>query len=370
VEAEAFAVVMAGGRGTRLWPVSTEERPKQFLTLNGRSLIQETVDRLTSLFPAERIWIVTVKGQRELTQEHLPEIPLENIIEEPVGCNTALCIGLASIYLKRIDPAAVMAALPADHFIKDEKSFRQALTLGMRMAQQGYLVTLGIVPNRPATGYGYIEAGEDLSQSYHGLKAESVARFIEKPSLATAKRFIRMGNYYWNSGIFIWKVERILEELATHMPELYTGLEQIEASWRRPELNDVIARVYRRQESVSIDHGVMEKASRIAVIPVEMGWNDLGDWSSLSSVLEKDTDGNVIRARQIGIDLKNSTVFSTQAKLIATIGLENVVIVDTPEALLVMDRRRAQEVKDVLRRTKRAKASWHMPPNEDVRGFA
>ncbi len=348
MEAEAFAVVMAGGSGTRLWPMSTKERPKQFLALNRRSLIQETVDRLAPLFPSERIWIVTVKGQKGLIQGQLPEVPLGNIIEEPLGRNTALCIGLAAVYLKQIDPAAVMVALPADHFIKKEGRFRQALVLGIRIAQQGYLVTLGIVPDRPATGYGYIEAGKDLSELHHGLRAERVARFIEKPPLATAEQFLKMGNYYWNSGIFIWKVERILEELAEHMPELYSRLTEIEARWGTPDLDEVTAKVYQKQEAVSIDHGVMETASRIAVIPVEMGWNDLGDWSSLSAVLEKDEGGNVIRARHIGIELKDSTVFSLQDRLIATIGLKDLVIVDTPDALLVMDKGRAQEVKDLV----------------------
>ncbi len=339
---------MAGGGGTRLWPLSTKTSPKQFLHLSKRSLIQETVDRVLPLFPFERIYVVTIRGQGELISEHLPEIPPENIIEEPVGRNTALCIGLASIYLKRIDPAAVMVALPADHFIKKEERFRQALTLGMEVAQKGYLATLGIVPDYPATGYGYIAAGDVLSGSQDAIKAYRVEHFTEKPSLSRAKTFLEEGNYYWNSGIFIWKVERILEEIARHMPELYSGLKEIEKHWETPDSEQVVAEVYRGQKAVSIDHGVMEKASRIAVIPVEMGWNDLGDWNSLSVVLEKDADGNVIRAKHIGIDLKDSTVFSIQDKLIATIGLEDVVIVDTPEALLVMDRRRAQEIKEIV----------------------
>jgi len=339
---------MAGGGGTRLWPLSTRTRPKQFLRLSKRSLIQETFARISPLFPFERICVVTVRGQGELISEHLPEIPVKNILEEPLARNTAPCLGFAAIHLKQIDPAAVMVVLPADHYIEEAGRFRQGLTLGMEVAQQGYLVTLGIVPDYPATGYGYIAAGDVLSGSQDDIKAYHVKHFVEKPSLAKAKTFIDEGNYYWNSGIFIWKVERILEEIARHMPELYSGLEEVEASWKCSELNDIIAKVYQKQEAVSIDHGVMEKASRIAVIPVEMGWNDLGDWNSLGAVLEKDADGNVIHAKHIGIDSKDSTVFSLQDKLIATIGLENIVIVDTPEALLVMDRKRAQDIKEIV----------------------
>jgi mannose-1-phosphate guanylyltransferase len=350
VKSEAFAVVMAGGRGARLWPMSTEKRPKQFLVLNQRSLIQETLARIMPLFPMERIFVVTVRKQAELIGEHLPKIPLENIIKEPLGRNTALCIGLAAIHLKRIDPAAVMVALPADHFIEKEESFREALLLGIQTAQQGHLVTLGIVPDHPATGYGYIKGGKAILKVQDRLKAHLVERFTEKPSSARAETFLKTSNYYWNSGIFIWKVQRILKEIAYHSPELYSGLRKIEAYWGTLELEEVIAEVYKDQESVSIDHAVMEKSSRIAVIPVEMGWNDLGDWSSVSSVLTKDRDGNVIRAKQIGIDLKDSTVFSLQNRLIATIGLKDVVIVDTPEALLVMDRGRAQEVKKMVDR--------------------
>ena len=350
MESEAFAIVMAGGGGTRLWPLSTKKIPKQFLSLNKRSLIQETVTRISPLFPYERICIVTVRGQTKLIKEHLPEILPENIIEEPLARNTAPCIGLAALFLKKIDPTAVMIVLPADHFIENEKRFRQALALGIRIAQEEYLVTLGIVPDRPATGYGYIEGGKDVSEVQNRLKAYRVERFIEKPSLERAKTFLKTGNYYWNSGVFIWKVERILEGIATHMPTLYSGLRKIEAHWETPERDALIAKVYREQEAVSIDHGVMERASQIAVIPVEMGWNDLGDWDSVSSVLEKDEDGNAIRATHVGIDTRDSSVFSAQDRLIATIGLRNVVIVDTSEALLVMDRRRAQEVKDIADR--------------------
>ncbi|MCK4393302.1 mannose-1-phosphate guanylyltransferase [Candidatus Bipolaricaulota bacterium] len=350
---EAFAVVMAGGGGTRLWPLSTKKIPKQFLSLNKRSLIQETVTRISPLFPFERICVVTVRGQGELIREHLPEIPIENILEEPIACNTAPCLGFAATFLKRIDPTAVMVSLPADHFIEKEGCLRQALTLGMEVAQKGYLATLGIVPDYPATGYGYIAAGDVLSGSRDAIKAYRVEQFTEKPSLSRAKTFLDEGNYYWNSGIFIWKVERILEEIARHMPELYSGLKEIEKHWETPDLEQVVTEVYRGQKAVSIDHGVMEKASRIAVIPVEMGWNDLGDWNSLSSVLEKDGDGNAIHAKHIGIDTKDSTVFSLQDRLIATIGFEDVVIVDTPEALLVMDRSRAQEVRDIVGRIER-----------------
>lgn len=355
MEPRAFAAVMAGGSGTRLWPLSTPNRPKQFIVLDGRSLIQRTVARLAPLFPSERIHIVTVEGQDELVRQHLPEIPHENIIKEPLGRNTAPCVGLAALFLKKIDPTAVMVALPADHHIEKEERLRQALALGIQVAEAGYLVTLGIVPHRPATGYGYIEAGEVLrSLPRDDLKAHQAKSFTEKPHQERAEEFLNRGNYYWNSGIFIWKVERILEEIQGHMPKLGSGLRRIEAHWEAPHLTRVIAEVYREQEAVSIDHGVMERASRAAVIPVEMGWNDLGDWNSLSSIFPKDQKGNVIRARHLGIDLGGSTIFSLQDRLIATIGLKNMVIVDTPEALLVMDGSRAQEAKDIATKVEKA----------------
>ncbi|MCL0078394.1 sugar phosphate nucleotidyltransferase [Dehalococcoidia bacterium] len=268
--------------------------------------------RITPLFPVKRICVVTVKGQSELIREQLPEVLPEKIIEEPFGRNTALCIGLAAIHLKRINPDAVMVALPADHFIEREEPFCQALTLGITMAQRGRLVTLGIVPDHPAAGYGYIAAGDLLSGSQNAVKAYCVEHFTEKPSLSRAKTFLDKGNYYWNSGIFIWKVERILEEIARHMPELYSGLREIEKHWETPDSEQVTAEVYRGQKAVSIDHGVMEKVSRI--------------------------------------DTKDSTVFSMQDRLIATIGLKDVIIIDTPEALLIMDRSRAQEVRAIVDR--------------------
>jgi mannose-1-phosphate guanylyltransferase len=304
------------------------------------------VARLVPLFSYEGIYIVTVRGQGELIREHLPEIPSGNIIEEPLPRNTAPCIGLVAILLKQIDSAAVMVALPADHFIENEERFRQALTLGMQVAKDGYFVTLGIIPDRPAIGYGYIKisSGQGIISSQDVLSAYHIECFVEKPSLERAKDFLDTGEYYWNSGIFIWKVERILEEIARHMPELYRELKEIEAHWGTPELGRVISEIYRKQEAISIDHGVLERAGKLAIIPVEMGWSDLGDWNSLSSVFGKDEGGNVIRAKHVGIGLKDSIIFSSQDRLIATIGLENIMIVDTPEALLVMDRTRAQEV--------------------------
>jgi mannose-1-phosphate guanylyltransferase len=353
---KAFAVVLAGGSGTRLWPLSTPERPKQFLVFNKKSLIQETVARLAPLFPPERIYIVARGEQEGLIQEHLPEIPPGNIIKEPLARDTAPSIGLAALFLKKIDPSAIMVVIPSDHFIEKTESFCQALTLGIEAAREEYLVTLGIVPARPATGYGYIEVGEALPLYRDGLRAYHVRKFIEKPSLREAKEFLRMGNYYWNSGIFIFKVERILEELEKYMPELYRGLKRLEGHWKTLN-SEVLLEVYQEQEAVSISYGVMERTSRLVVIPVEMGWHDLGDWDSLNAAFRKDEKGNLIRARHIGIDLQDSTIFSMQDRLIATIGLKNIVIVDTPEVLLVMNRRRAQEVKDIVAKLKREQVS-------------
>lgn len=351
-----FAVIMAGGKGERLWPLSVPERPKQFLSLSGsRTMLQETVARVAPLISQKNIYVVTPREFATLVLEQL-YLPEENIILEPMGRGTAPCIGLAAVLLEAKDPHSVMVVLPSDHVVKEQERFLRILKLAIEIAaKEDCLVTLGIIPDYPATGYGYIRRGELFAKN-NGLEIYRVQSFTEKPDYRTARRFLEEGDYYWNSGMFVWRVDVILGEISRCLPKLYAGLIKIKKRLGKPELNRVIAEVYEEQESISIDYGVMEKAKNVLVIPAEIGWSDLGDWLALEALFEKNNEGNIIQAQHIGIDTKNSIVFATDKdKLIATIGLENIVIVETKEALLVMEKTRAQEVREIVNKIKQQK---------------
>jgi mannose-1-phosphate guanylyltransferase len=342
---------MAGGRGERLWPLSTDERPKQFLKLVGeRTMLQGTAARVTPLVPWEKTFVVVGKEHAHLVAEQLPDLPEHNILAEPMGRGTAPCVGLAALCVSPIDPAGVMVVLPADHVIKDEKRFLALLEDAVAIASDGkHLVTLGIPPTFPATGYGYIRASRPCARASCGQQALAVERFTEKPDRATAERFLNEGGYYWNSGMFIWRADAILREIEEHIPALYRGLTEIAQHLGRPDEEAVIEEVYARQESLSIDHGIMEKSRRTCVLPTgAIGWSDVGDWAALESVLPKDEKGNVLLADHRGIDTRGTTVVGDGTRTIVTIGVRDLVIVDTSEALLVMDKSRAQDVKKIL----------------------
>ena len=348
-----FAVIMAGGLGERLWPLSRRETPKQFLRLLGeRTLLQQTVERIAPLVRNENTYVVVGREQVGIVREQLPELPTENIIVEPMGRGTAPCVGLAATRLSRIDSKGVMIVLPADHAIADQERFLQLLSDAASVAQAGtHLVTLGITPDRPATGYGYIQAR--LSKGDAKAPVLQVERFTEKPDRDTAQRFLDEGNYYWNSGMFIWRVDAILREIETYMPKLHAGLMEIERQAGRQNYEQLLEQIYATQEVNSIDYGVLEKSKRVLVVPTgDIGWSDVGDWSTLSEVLETDEDGNLVRASHIGVDTSNCTILSRHEsdskRLIATLGLSDVVIIDTDDILLVMDKSRAQEVKKIL----------------------
>lgn len=349
-----YALIMAGGYGERLWPLSTKERPKQFLKLIGeRTMLQETVHRIAPSVPLESTYVVVSREHVNLVLEQLPVLPSENVVVEPIGRGTAPCIGLAALRLHKRDPEGVMFVLPADHVIRDEDRFLRLLHEAASVAQEGtHLVTLGISPRNPATGYGYIKAearpAGGLANEFSVFKVE---RFTEKPDRETAKRFLREGHYYWNSGIFIWRVDTILREIEAHMPGLCKGLMQIESHLGTPHEKDVIAQIYLDQESISIDYGVMEKSPRVLVLPTgDIGWSDVGDWAAFDDLLRIDDKGNAIQAQHLGIDTKGSIVFSKREKLIATLGVSDLVIVDTDEMLLVMDKSRSQDVKELMQR--------------------
>jgi mannose-1-phosphate guanylyltransferase len=349
-----FAVIMAGGSGTRLWPMSRRKRPKQTLKLFGeRTLFQYAVDRLNPLFPPERILVVTKSAHVPLLQSQTPALTQENFIIEPEGRGTAPALGLAAIHLQQRDPDAVMAVLTADHFIADTVSFRNVLANAQIAAQADYLVTLGITPAFASTGYGYIQKGENLK-----LESDQpvfrVQRFVEKPDAAKAAEMVSGGEYFWNSGMFIWRVSRLLEELQRQMPEFHSQLMEVSASLKNPqEYSKTLARIWPQVREQTIDYGIMEGARNTAMIPARMGWTDVGSWSSLFELLPSDAAGNVLIGPHEDVDTHGTLVMG-ERRLIATIGVEDLVIIDTEDALLVCRKDRVQDVKRVVKQLEKA----------------
>jgi mannose-1-phosphate guanylyltransferase len=346
-----YAVIMAGGGGTRLWPLSRQSQPKQMLSLfDDRSLFQASVERLEGVFSCDRILVVTIEEQAKELQEQCPDIPKENFLIEPLPRGTASVIGLAGVALRHRDPQAVMAVLTADHFIGHEDKFRHALLAAYEIALEGYLVTLGIQPTYAATGYGYIQQGE-LVGTYSGLEAYRVIRFKEKPGDEQAKQMLSTGDHAWNSGMFVWKVERIMQEFEHQMPQLYKSLSEIDRSWDTTERSSVIDQVWPTLKSETIDYGIMEGAEHVAVIPAaDWNWSDVGSWDSLFEVLPTDSDGNIVMGGQhLGLDTSRSLFFVTQEhRLIVTIGVSDLVLVDTGDVLLVCHKDQAQKVRQVV----------------------
>ena len=341
-----YALVLAGGSGTRLWPHSRSYRPKQFLKINGdRTMLQETVDRTLPIIPPDRVFIATGAAYVDLVAEQLPDVPRENILAEPAGRGTAPCIGLAALHLRRRDPDALMAVLSADHRVERADLFCDILGVGAEMARRGELVTLGIQPTAPSTGYGYIERGELLEQGAHAVFR--VKAFAEKPNSARARAYVESGNYFWNAGMFVWRAERILEELAAHRPALAGALSLIDAAIGTVHQQAVLEAVWRDIENVAIDVAVMEQTTRAAVVPADLGWSDVGDWAALADTLPRDGNGNAIVGTYVGVDTHNSLIYGN-GRVVATIGVADLLIVDTHDVLLICPRDRAQDVKAMV----------------------
>ena len=344
-----FALILAGGTGTRLWPRSRTATPKQLLALtnSGETMVQATVNRVLPIVPVDHIFFATNQIYGPLIKAQIPEIPRRNIIEEPSGKNTAPCIGLAAVHMQQLDPKAVMASLHADHFIADEEGFRQALLAAEQVAQQGYLVTLGITPDKPETGYGYIQRGSELGH-YNEHPVYEVANFLEKPDLATAEKFVNSGEYYWNSGIFIWQISTLMEAFREYMPEFYQQLGQIEQALQSQDSETIIRSIWENIGSQSIDVGIMEKAEKVAVVPVDIGWNDVGSWAAIYEINPSDAHDNVVlNAKHVAIETRASLI-QGNGRLIVTIGLEDIIIIDSDDALLVCARDKAQDIKKVV----------------------
>lgn len=343
-----FAVIMAGGEGTRFWPRSKRSRPKQFLNIFGTgTMLQQAYNRIRPLLPPESIFVVTLTHSYREVVSQIPELPKENIILEPLGKNTAPCVGLAALVLKRRQPDAVMVVLAADHLIKDELAFRQTITLSYQVAKEtGYVVTLGITPSHPETGYGYIQMGEPLRvTNIPGIF--KVLRFTEKPDLKLATEFVKDGHYLWNSGMFIWRIDTLLDLIKRHHPDLDRELQEINTTLGTEKEQNAVLEAYKRLESVSIDYALMEKAQKVAVIPCNFGWNDVGNWRSLADIIEPDEYGNVVVGPFLAKDSHNCIV-SSPDKLVALIGLKDFIVVTSDDAILICPKERHQEVREIV----------------------
>ncbi|HEY5562301.1 MAG TPA: mannose-1-phosphate guanylyltransferase [Clostridiaceae bacterium] len=346
-------VIMAGGKGERFWPKSRIKLPKQLLCLtdDGKSMIQLTVERLKTLVAVANIYIATGQEYASIISEQLPQVPTENIIVEPMGKNTAACIGLAAIHVHKKDPEAVMIVLPSDHLIKEEEKFIKSLNFAVDVAERGEnIVTIGINPTYAETGYGYINFKDEIEE-HNGIKLLKVEKFVEKPNLVTAEEYLATGKYLWNSGMFIWKVSTILSDIKKFMPNLYKALEEIKKHLDGADVEELLYKVYSTLESISVDYGILEKSDSIMMIAGDFGWDDLGVWSSLDRIRKTDVNGNVIEGNVINLDTMNCIIEGSN-KLIATIGLEEIVIVDTEDAILICKKDRCQDIKTLLNQIK------------------
>lgn len=349
-----YIVIMAGGVGTRFWPRSRASFPKQMLELFGkRSMLQQTYDRIACLTSNDKILVITNSELKLLIHEQLPELPEKNIISEPFGRNTAPCIGLAcAIIQHREKEDQVMVVLPADHLIREDAKFRECLISAVNYAPaEGCLITVGIKPSYPETGYGYIQKDNEITSAY-GRPVFKVKTFAEKPDLDTATNFLKSGDFLWNSGMFIWTVKTILNELDDHQPEIADGVQKIRKHVDSKRMDEVIYDVYSKIKSVSIDYGVMELAQKVCVIEADFEWNDLGSWEAVYKISAKDGHHNSVQApQQIMLNSKNNYIYSS--KMVAAIDVEGLVIVETDDALLICRKDQSQRVKDLVDQIRR-----------------
>lgn len=338
---------MAGGSGTRFWPQSRKRRPKQLLKIAGdKTMIRATVERILPVISFERIMVVTSASHVEEIKAEVPELAEKMVVAEPQGRNTAPCIALAAYKIAKEDPDAVMAVLPADHLIGKQNEFRRALRSAAKAASTAdYLITFGVVPDRPETGYGYIEVGSEALRG-GDTPVFQVKGFVEKPDRARAEGYLAAGNYLWNSGMFIWKVSTIIEAFRRHCPSISTAVETIAPDLNTPGEPEAIRKAYESMESISIDYAIMERASNVLVLPIDVEWNDVGSWASLHDVWDKDDSGNAVAGAFLGLDAAGCVVFSPH-KLTALLGVDDLVVVDTPDALLICRKDRAQDVRNL-----------------------
>ncbi len=344
-----YALILSGGSGTRLWPRSRKRKPKQFLDLVGeRTLLQETVARLTEIIPDERIFIVAPPEHRALIHEQLPELRADHLVIEPYPRGNAAAIGLAMAALHAFDPDAVVAVLPSDHVVEKQGAFRNVLVAATAAAEAGWLVTLGIAPQRADTGFGYIEAGEPL-EIKAPLPVLKVKRFIEKPKPDAAEKMVAAGGHYWNAGMFVWRVDKILESYREHLPKTAQALDALAESMGSPRYEGVLAEVWEETDRTTIDYGIAERAKNVAVVPADIGWHDVGNWSRLADIAGSAARGT---ADDVAVDSSGNYIYAP-SKTVVTIGVNDLIVVETDDVLLIAAKDRAEEVKVVVDRLAR-----------------
>ena len=352
-----YAIIMAGGSGTRFWPRSRAAWPKQFLVIGSgeQSLLQRSVARIETLVPPERVFVVTNARHVEATRRQLPNVPPDQILGEPVGRNTAACVAWGASHIRRRDPEAVVAVLPADPHIGDEIEYLRVLSRAIGTVTREALVTIGITPDRAETGYGYIELGDAITPVAFAGK-----RFVEKPDRATAEAYVAAKTFLWNSGMFFFRVDTIAREFASHLPELHAATQRYDEAASRGTENALVNDTYGTLPSISFDHGVMEKAEHIVVVPGAFGWDDVGHWASAWDLADKDGRGNALSAGAVVVDSDNCYVQTSEGRVVALVGARDMIVVDTPDAVLVIPRDRAQDVRDVIAELKRRKQDEHL----------
>lgn len=350
-----YAVIMAGGAGTRLWPAARRHSPKQLQRLIfEQPLIAETVERLTQLYAPEHILIVTASRYADPIKAALPSLPPENVISEPIGRNTAAAIALAAFQIARDDPDGVFAVFPADHVILKPQELFQALNYANTLALEHRVVDIGVPPSHPETGYGYIKLGDEIKREA-GLPAYAVAGFVEKPDRTTAESYVSAGNYIWNSGMFVWRAGEYLTALQEHLPDTYARLEGPFRSGNWDELTEAYAQI----EDISVDYAIMERTSDVVALSVDFGWRDIGDWAALYDMMDHDVHGNAFDGPHAYIDSENCLMLSPK-KLVAMVGVSDLVVVDTDDVLLIMPRARSQDVKALLEEIKATNQSDYL----------
>lgn len=348
-----YAVVLAGGSGTRFWPLSREKSPKQVLNIiNANSLVENTINRILNLIPKENVRVVTNAKQQKLMKPLLPMLSDRSYVLEPFPRNTAPCIGLAAMDLYKQDPNSIMVVLPSDHLIRDEEEFLRVITRGVELVRENdVLALIGIKPTRPATGYGYIQF--DANNSEFSKEIKRVKTFAEKPNLVTAERFLKSGEFRWNAGIFIWKASTILKEMETYLNDIYHQLEHIFQSKEQKNFNRILSARYSTMKPISIDCGIMEVTrSPIYMLEGDFGWSDIGSWDELFRISDKDKDGNVVVGEGVTLNASNNYIHSPK-KLTAVIGMDNVLVVNTKNALLICPIDKTEDVKSIVEKLRR-----------------
>jgi len=341
-----YAVIMAGGSGTRFWPWSRKKKPKQLLKITGQeTMITQTVDRIIGEIPSENIYVVTTSTLAESIEEELPQIPAKNIISEPFGRNTAACIGLAATIILKKDSNAIMVVMTADHIIEPPDLFLKSIKCAEELAtEKNTLITFGIKPTEPSVNYGYIQRNEDVINR-QDFPVYDVKCFTEKPDRMTAENFLKSGKYYWNSGIFVWSVNTILENINTLMPDLSQGLKRIEKSLETPDESSVICHEYEKFDNISIDYGIMEKASNVKIIEAGFTWDDVGSWLALERLNNSDQNNNTILGKYCGLNAQGNIIIGDNEHLITTINVSDMIIVNTKDVTMVCNKNSAEDIK-------------------------